>query len=139
MGKNSAGVPSRGQKSCRSEQFLDLLQFFIIFLVIDPNEFPSNDPRAFTVVIIAGSVVYQFYGPSTPYDSLLLDGGDVNFIRYDEERFNLVVKKPLYDRLVRGLAIIHSNTGENIFGRVRPYLALGQLRRVCVETEDRTT
>ena len=45
--------------------------------------------------------MFQFYGPGNAYHSLLLDAGDTDYVAYDPTRFYLVVRKPLYDKLVR--------------------------------------
>ena len=45
-------------------------------------------------------MVYQFYGPGSVYHSLVLDAGDTEYVSYDPVRFDLVVNKPLYDKLV---------------------------------------
>ena len=70
------------------------------------NKFQARWRSSFTarvmhIVLFSGSVVFQFYGPGNAYHSLLLDAGDTDYVGYDPTRFNLVVRKPLYDKLVR--------------------------------------
>ena len=55
-------------------------------------------------------MVFQFYGPGNAYHSLLLDAGDTDYVAYDTTRFNLVVRKPLYDKLVR-YVLLHGCSG----------------------------
>ena len=56
-------------------------------------------------------MVFQFYGPGNAYHSLLLDAGDTDYVAYDPTRFNLVVRKPLYDKLVRYVLVLNYKVG----------------------------